>query len=49
MDVEMPHLDGIGATRRLRELRLGIAVVVLSASDDPTLAVLPTQPARRAT
>jgi DNA-binding NarL/FixJ family response regulator len=37
MDVEMPHLDGIAATRRLRELRLGIPVVVLSASDDPTL------------
>ena len=38
MDVEMPHLDGIAATRRLRELGLGIPVVVLSASDDPKLA-----------
>jgi CheY-like chemotaxis protein len=38
MDVEMPHLDGIAATRRLRELGLGMPVVVLSASDDPTLA-----------
>ena len=38
MDFEMPHLDGIGATRRLREVGLRIPVVVLSASDDPTLA-----------
>ena len=35
MDVEMPHLDGIAATRRLRALGLGIPIVVLSASDDP--------------
>jgi DNA-binding NarL/FixJ family response regulator len=40
MDVEMPHLDGIAATRRLRELGLGLglSIVVMSASDDPTLA-----------
>jgi DNA-binding NarL/FixJ family response regulator len=38
MDVEMPHLDGIAATRRLRDLGLGIPVVVLTASDDPALA-----------
>jgi DNA-binding NarL/FixJ family response regulator len=38
MDFEMPHLDGIAATRRLRELGLGMPAVVLSASDDPTLA-----------
>jgi CheY-like chemotaxis protein len=38
MDVEMPHLDGIAATRRLRALGLGIPIFVLSASDDPTLA-----------
>ncbi len=38
MDVEMPHLDGIAATRRLRELGLGMAIVVLSSSDDPALA-----------
>jgi len=38
MDIEMPHLDGIAATRRLRELGLGIPVVVLTASEDPSLA-----------
>jgi DNA-binding NarL/FixJ family response regulator len=38
MDLEMPVLDGIAATRRLRELRLGIPVVVLTASTDPTFA-----------
>lgn len=38
MDVEMPHLDGIAATRRLRELGLGIPVIVLTASSDPSLA-----------
>jgi DNA-binding NarL/FixJ family response regulator len=49
IDVEMPHLDGIAATRRLRELGLGIPVVVLSASGDPTLPRQPTRPARRDT
>jgi DNA-binding NarL/FixJ family response regulator len=38
MDVEMPHLDGLAATRRLRELGLGIPVVVMTASADPGLA-----------
>ena len=38
MDIEMPHLDGIAATRRLRELGMGIPVVVLTASADPKLA-----------
>ena len=38
MDVEMPHLDGIAATRRLRELGLAARVIVLTASEDPTLA-----------
>ena len=34
MDVDMPHLDGLSATRRVRELGLGSAVVVLTASAD---------------
>jgi DNA-binding NarL/FixJ family response regulator len=38
MDLEMPHLDGIAATRRLRALGLGIPVIVLTASSDPSLA-----------
>lgn len=36
MDVDMPHLDGIAATKRVRELGFGTASVVLTASDDPT-------------
>jgi DNA-binding NarL/FixJ family response regulator len=35
MDLEMPNLDGLAATRRLRDLRLGTPVVVLTASTDP--------------
>lgn len=35
MDLEMPHLDGLAATRRLRALGLGIPVVILTASADP--------------
>jgi len=38
MDIEMPHLDGIAATRRLRKLGLGVPVLVLTASSDPKLA-----------
>jgi two-component system, NarL family, response regulator len=35
MDIDMPRLDGLRATARLRELGLGAAVIVLTASDDP--------------
>lgn len=35
MDIDMPQLDGLAATARIRELGLGTAVIVLTASDDP--------------
>jgi DNA-binding NarL/FixJ family response regulator len=38
MDLEMPHLDGIAATRRLSRLGLGMPVIVLTASADPKFA-----------
>jgi DNA-binding NarL/FixJ family response regulator len=38
MDVEMPHLDGIGATKRINDLGLGIATLVLTAADDPAIS-----------
>lgn len=34
MDVEMPHMDGISATRSLQELEAAPAVVILSIHDD---------------
>jgi DNA-binding NarL/FixJ family response regulator len=37
MDMRMPELDGIEATRRLSELLPSTAVIVLSAYDDPAL------------
>jgi DNA-binding NarL/FixJ family response regulator len=37
MDLRMPELDGIAATRLLSELLPATAVVVLSAYDDPAL------------
>ena len=36
MDVEMPRLDGIAAARRVRDLGLSAATLLLSASDDRT-------------
>jgi DNA-binding NarL/FixJ family response regulator len=35
MDIDMPRLDGLSATARIRALGLGAAVIVLTASDDP--------------
>ena len=35
MDIDMPRLDGLTATERVRDLGLGAAVVVLTASDAP--------------
>ena len=35
MDLDMPHLDGLAATRRIVELGLPTQMVVLTASDDP--------------
>ena len=37
MDLRMPELDGIAATRRLAEVLPSTAVIVLSAYDDPAL------------
>lgn len=34
VDVSMPKLDGIGATRQIKELNPSIAVLILSAYDD---------------
>jgi DNA-binding NarL/FixJ family response regulator len=34
VDVSMPKLDGIGATKQIKELGPGIAVLILSAYDD---------------
>jgi two-component system response regulator DegU len=35
MDLSMPHMDGFEATERILEKSPGIAVVVLTGSDDP--------------
>jgi NarL family two-component system response regulator LiaR len=37
MDLRMPELDGIAATRQLSELRPSTAVIMLSAYEDPAL------------
>lgn len=40
VDVEMPVLDGISASRRLSEARPEIRVIVFTAHDEPNLAAL---------
>lgn len=35
MDLDMPRVDGLTATRRLRDLGLGAKALVLTASNDP--------------
>jgi CheY-like chemotaxis protein len=35
MDCHLPEIDGIGATRRLREMGISIPVIAMSASSRP--------------
>jgi signal transduction histidine kinase/ActR/RegA family two-component response regulator len=35
MDVNMPHMDGIEATRRIKAARPGVTVIALSVNDSP--------------
>ena len=37
MDINMPNLDGIAATRRIKELRPSTGVLLLTAMDDDAL------------
>jgi two-component system, NarL family, response regulator LiaR len=40
MDVVLPRVDGITATRRILEQRAGARVIMLSANEDPELAMI---------
>jgi CheY-like chemotaxis protein len=37
MDLRMPRMDGIEATRRIKQVAPSVQVVMLTAYDDPTL------------
>ena len=43
MDIQMPHQDGLAATRRIREVAPGAVVVVVTAHSDPDWVVRSAQ------
>ncbi len=45
MDIRMPELDGIAATRRLVELRTETRILVLTTFDSTSTSSTPSEPA----